>query len=210
MRVGVIDYGAGNLGSVVRALEEMRVNPVLVNRPVDMHAMGRLILPGVGNFADCARLLSDGGWIAALQDAVLGCNKPLLGICVGMQLLADSSTESDCQDMPGLGFIPGQVQHLRSFGCTQRVPHVGWNSITRMSTDDHLLDGISDGTDFYFVHSYAFAPRDPADVLATTDYSVPVTAVLRRGNVWGTQFHPEKSSRAGFRLLKNFIKGAAC
>lgn len=212
MKVGVIDYGVGNLGSVLRALEELRVAPVLVNRAADMHATDCLILPGVGNFADCARLLDEGGWTTALRDEVLGYSRPLLGVCVGMQLLADSSTEgaADGQDTPGLGFIPGQVRHLRSFGCTQRVPHVGWNGITRTRTDDHLFDDIPDGTDFYFVHSYAFAPQDAGDVLATTDYGVPVTAAVRRGHVWGTQFHPEKSSRAGFRLLKNFIEGPTC
>ena len=212
MKVGVIDYGVGNLGSVLRALEELRVVPVLVNRTADMHATDCLILPGVGNFADCARLLDEGGWTTALRDEVQGYKRPLLGVCVGMQLLADSSTEgaTEGQDTPGLGFIPGQVRHLRSFGCALRVPHVGWNSITRTRTDDCLLAGMPDGTDFYFVHSYAFMPQDPADVLATTHYGVPVTAAVRRGNVWGTQFHPEKSSRAGFRLLKNFIEGPAC
>jgi glutamine amidotransferase len=212
MKVGVIDYGVGNLGSVLRALEELRVVPVLLNRAVDMHETDSLILPGVGNFADCARLMDDGGWSSALRDEVLGYQRPLLGVCVGMQLLADSSTEGGAADgnTPGLGFIPGQVRHLRSFGCTQRVPHVGWNGITRTRTDDHLLDGIPNGTDFYFVHSFAFAPQDSADVLATTDYDVPITAAVRRGHVWGTQFHPEKSSRAGFRLLKNFIEGPAC
>ncbi len=212
MKVGVIDYGVGNLGSVLRALEELRVAPVLVNRAADMHATDCLILPGVGNFADCARLLDAGGWTTALRDEVQGYKRPLLGVCVGMQLLADSSTEgaTDGQDTQGLGFIPGQVRHLRSFGCTQRVPHVGWNGVTRTRTDDHLFDDIPDGTDFYFVHSYAFAPLDASDVLATTDYGVPVTAAVRRGHVWGTQFHPEKSSRAGFRLLKNFIEGPTC
>jgi glutamine amidotransferase len=212
MRVGVIDYGVGNLGSVLRALEELRAAPVLVNRAADMHATDCLILPGVGNFADCARLLNEGGWTTALRDEVLGYGRPLLGVCVGMQLLADSSTEGavDRQDTPGLGFIPGQVRHLRSFGCNLRVPHVGWNGITRKRTDDHLFKGITDGTDFYFVHSYAFDPQAPADVLAITDYGVPVSAAVRRGHVWGTQFHPEKSSRAGFRLLKNFIEGPSC
>lgn len=212
MKVGVIDYGVGNLGSVLRALEALRVAPVLVNRAADMHATDGLILPGVGNFADCARLLDDGGWTSALRDEVLGYQRPLLGVCVGMQLLADSSTEGavEGQDVAGLGFIPGQVRHLRSFGCTQRVPHVGWNGITRTQTADHLFNGIPDGTDFYFVHSYAFAPQDNADVLATTDHGVPVTAAVRRGHVWGTQFHPEKSSRAGFKLLRNFIEGPAC
>ncbi len=214
MRVGVIDYGVGNLGSVVRALEELRVSPVLVDRAADLHDNDCLILPGVGNFADCARLLEAGGWKDALQDEVQGYSRPLLGVCVGMQLLADSSTEgaTEGESTPGLGFIPGQVRHLRSFGCDQRVPHVGWNGITRIGTDadDRLFSGIPDGSDFYFVHSYAFAPQELTDVLATTDYGVPVCAAVRRGRVWGTQFHPEKSSRAGFRLLRNFIQGPAC
>jgi glutamine amidotransferase len=212
MKVGVIDYGVGNLGSVVRALEELRAVPVLVGRASDMRSADCLILPGVGNFADCVRLLNDGGWTTALRDEVLGDNKSLLGVCVGMQLLADSSTEGavEGQATPGLGFIPGQVRHLRSFGCTLRVPHVGWNGITRARVDDHLLNGIHEGTDFYFVHSYAFSPRDPADVLATTDYGVKITAAVGRSHVWGTQFHPEKSSHPGFRLLKNFIDGPAC
>ena len=212
MKVGVIDYGVGNLGSVLRALEELQVAPVLLSRAIDIHAVDCLILPGVGNFADCARLLDDGGWSRALRDEVLGYQRPLLGVCVGMQLLADNSTEgaADGEGAPGLGFIPGQVRHLSSLGCTLRVPHVGWNGITRTRTDDHLLDGMPNGTDFYFVHSFAFAPQNSADVLAITDYEVPITAAVRRGHVWGTQFHPEKSSRAGLRLLKNFIEGSAC
>ena len=212
MRVGVIDYGVGNLGSVLRALEELRVAPVLVNRAVDMHATDCLILPGVGNFADCTSLLQAGGWIEALRQEVSGYGRPLLGICVGMQLLADASTEGtdDGRGTPGLGFIPGRVEHLLVLGCGLRVPHVGWNCITRSTDADHLFDGIPDGTDFYFVHSYAFVPQDPANVLATADYGVPVTAAVRRGHVWGTQFHPEKSSRAGFRLLRNFIESPKC
>lgn len=212
MKVGVIDYGVGNLGSVLRALEELRVIPVLVDRAADMHATDCLILPGVGNFADCSRLLEAGGWDTALRDEVQGYSRPLLGVCVGMQLLADSSTEGteDSHGIPGLGFIPGQVQHLRTLGCRLRIPHVGWNGISRSRRDDHLFHGIPDSTDFYFVHSYAFAPQEGADVLATTDYSVPVTAAVQRGHVWGTQFHPEKSSRAGFQLLRNFIENPSC
>jgi imidazole glycerol-phosphate synthase subunit HisH len=212
MKVGVIDYGVGNLGSVLQALEELRVAPVLVNRAADMHATDCLILPGVGNFADCARLLDVGGWTTALRDEVQGYKRPLLGVCVGMQLLADSSTEGagEGQSTPGLGFIPGQVRHLTSLGCTLRVPHVGWNSVICTRPDDRLFSGIPDGTDFYFVHSYAFTTQDSADLLAITDHGVPVTAAVRRGHVWGTQFHPEKSSRAGSRLLRNFIEGSAC
>lgn len=214
MRVGVIDYGVGNLGSVIRALDELRVTPSLVTRAVDMHAMDCLILPGVGNFADCAKLLDKGGWSDALKDEVQGSGKPLLGVCVGMQLLATCSMEGVDANAPngtaGLGLIPGRVEHLRTLGCTLRVPHVGWNSVSPITSQGGLFDGIPEGSDFYFVHSYAFVTEDPADVLATTDYGIPVIAAVRRGNVWGTQFHPEKSSRAGFRLLHNFIEGPKC
>lgn len=212
MRVGVIDYGVGNLGSVLRALEDLRVTPVLVNRPVDMHATDCLVLPGVGNFADCIKLLQAAGWVDALHQEVNGYKRPLLGICVGMQLLADASTEGadDGKVTQGLGFVSGRVEHLRVLGCELRVPHVGWNDITCRGKVDPLFGGIPDGTDFYFVHSYAFVPQDPSNVLATADYGVPVTAAVRRGHVWGTQFHPEKSSRAGFRLLRNFIESSKC
>lgn len=212
MKVGVIDYGVGNLGSVMRAVEELRVTPVLVNRAQDMHATDCLILPGVGHFSDCVQLLNAGGWTQALRDEVLGYNRPLLGVCLGMQLLADASMEgvTDAQGVPGLGLVPGRVEHLRTLGCLARAPHVGWNAIAKTPTHDHLFNGIPDGTDFYFVHSYAFLPADTNDILAFADYGVPVTAAVRRGHVWGTQFHPEKSSRAGFQLLRNFIAGPTC
>jgi glutamine amidotransferase len=213
MKVGVIDYGVGNLGSVLRALEELRVTPSLVTRALDMHAMDCLLLPGVGNFADCARMLEKGGWPSGLRDEVQGAGKPLLGVCVGMQLLASVSMEgsgADTEGTPGLGFIPGRVEHLRTLGCDLRVPHVGWNAVSPASAQGGLFDGIPSGTDFYFVHSYVFVTDEPGDVLAATDYGIPVTAAVRRGNVWGTQFHPEKSSRAGLRLLRNFIEGSPC
>lgn len=213
MKVGLLDYGVGNLGSVGRALEELHVRPVLVTRAVDMHAADCLILPGVGNFADCARMLQGGGWDAALREEVLAFGKPLLGICVGMQLLADFSTEG-AEDAPdgkvaGLGLVPGKVEHLARLGCTHRIPHVGWNSVTRHSPCS-LFAGIPDGTDFYFVHSYAFQPDNAADGIASTDYGMPVTAAVSHGKVFGTQFHPEKSSRAGYRVLANFIQSPPC
>jgi glutamine amidotransferase len=212
MKVGVVDYGVGNLGSMLRSLEELGVTPLLISKAVDLHTADCLILPGVGNFADCAHLLEAKGWTSALREEVLGNRRPLLGVCVGMQLLAEASTEGMEGDAstPGLSLIPGRVEHLRKLGCALRVPHVGWNSITSCTTGEPLLDGIPDQTDFYFVHSYAFVAAEPAHVLATTDYGVPVTAVVRNAHVWGTQFHPEKSSRAGFRLLSNFIAGPAC
>lgn len=214
MKVGVIDYGVGNLGSVLRALEELNAAPVLVNRPVDMHLNDCLILPGVGSFTDCARLLAQGGWVDPLKAEVEEFGRPLLGICVGMQLLADFGLEgaagSGTPGTAGLGFIPGQVEHPGARGCTLRLPHVGWNEIVANGARDSLFAGIPDGTDFYFTHSYTFVAKDGADVIATAAYGVPVTAAVRRGRVWGTQFHPEKSSKAGFKLLSNFLAGPEC
>jgi glutamine amidotransferase len=220
MKVGVIDYGVGNLGSVLHAVEELRVSAQLVTAPEQMAEVDKLILPGVGNFADCATLLSAGHWVEALHEEILIGKKPLLGVCLGMQLLATVGSEGSTSSggetrSAGLGLIPGHVVHLRELGCDLRVPHVGWNSIKAAGnhgTGNHrcLLDGIPDGTDFYFVHSYAFVPDEPRDIVATVDYGIEVTAVVHRGNVWGTQFHPEKSSRAGFRMLRNFIDGPLC
>ena len=214
MNVGVIDYGVGNLGSVMRAVQELGVAPTLVTRASDMSAMGCLILPGVGSFSESAKLLRKGGWTNALTDEVRASGKPLLGICLGMQLLATRSSEGADASAPegtiGLNLLPGRVEHLRKLACGLRVPHIGWNSVSPCRTKGGLFDGIPAGTDFYFVHSYAFVTEDPADVIATTDYGISVTAAVRRGNVWGTQFHPEKSSRAGFQLLRNFIEGPTC
>jgi glutamine amidotransferase len=211
VKVGVLDYGVGNLGSVLRALEELRVRPLLIDRAIDARQADALILPGVGGFAECKQILDKGGWSEAIREEVLVYKKPLLGICLGMQLLADIGDEGASSGQPsaGLGLIPGRVVSLQSLGCSVRIPHVGWNSISKRG-DTPLFDGIPDGTDFYFVHSYTFVPEFRSDIIAVTDYESDITAAVARGNIWGTQFHPEKSSRAGFRLLKNFILRCPC
>jgi imidazole glycerol-phosphate synthase subunit HisH len=213
MKVGIIDYGVGNLGSVYRALEELRASPTIIDRAIDIHQADALILPGVGNFSECADLLRKGGWMDALKlEAERG--RPLLGICLGMQLLATSSSEgSDDMTMycdNGLNLVPGRVERISRLGCELRVPHVGWNSVAPSETHGGMFAGIPGGTDFYFVHSYAFVVDDPKDVAATTDYGISITAAVQKQNVWGTQFHPEKSSRAGFAVLKNFLERPAC
>ncbi len=212
MKVGVIDYGVGNLGSVMRSLEELGVSPALISSPDDLSQMDRIILPGVGAFADCAEALVAGGWPEALTQAVQVQGRPLLGICVGMQLLANGSTECAIPGgtVPGLGFIPGRVENIGSLGCKSRIPHVGWNEVTAEPAGAALFAEIPDGTDFYFVHSYAFVPDEPDHVAATVSYDVQLTAAVCDGHIWGTQFHPEKSSRAGFRILKNFIGSPLC
>ena len=130
-----------------------------------------------------------------------------------MQLLADFGYEGILNDnespTPGLGLIKGNVIKLKSIGCNERIPHMGWNSIKKVS-NSRLLKDIPDGTDFYFVHSYGFVPDDKIDIVATSYYSISITAVIGRDNIWGTQFHPEKSSKAGFNVLKNFISLASC
>ena len=213
--VGVVDYGVGNLGSVLRALESVGAQPRLLHAPGQLTTVDRVVLPGVGSFTDCKRRLDHAGWTVALQAQAGGRNQPLLGICVGMQLLASHGTEGadDALGTPGLGLVPGRVQALASLGCTARLPHVGWNGVRAVrpsAASTSLLAQVPDDADFYFVHSYAFVPDDPQHLLATTDYGLPVTAAVQRGTVLGTQFHPEKSGRAGFQVLRNFLQVGAC
>ncbi|MFZ4559426.1 MAG: imidazole glycerol phosphate synthase subunit HisH [Saprospiraceae bacterium] len=213
MKVGIIDYGAGNLGSIARALEQLRVSPILVDRAIHLHGTDALILPGVGNFTDCMQILLKGGWVNAIKDEVNGYNKPLLGICLGMQLLADFGVEGAIDPSvgtAGLGLVPGRVVSLADEGCSLRVPHVGWNSITNLNSKSGLFHSIAEGTDFYFVHSYVFVPDQQQSVLAQAEYDIPFAASVSVGRVWGTQFHPEKSSRAGMQLLHNFFYNQQC
>ena len=207
MKVAVIDYGLGNLGSVRRAIAELGAEPTLAERSGELREADRIILPGVGSFADGMALLHDRGWVAPLREEASK-GTPVLGICLGMQLLASRGTEGG--DTEGLDLIPGNVVRLETLGCQLRVPHVGWNAVAVHDASCDILRGIPGGTDFYFVHSYVFKPQDERDVLATTSYGVPVTAAVGRKNVMGTQFHPEKSSRAGFRVLRNFLDASAC
>lgn len=211
MKVAILNYGIGNLGSVVRAIEELGFEPVVAAHPEEMQAADRLILPGVGNFSHCKKLLDRDGWTAAVIEQVAICGKPLLGICLGMQLLAEWGSEGAeaGEKTRGLGLIPGEVTSLTTMGCKARIPHVGWNDIN-VTKASPLLRNISSGTDFYFVHGFAFNAMHEEDVIATTEHDCRITAVVSRNNVSGTQFHPEKSSRAGLTVLKNFIESAQC
>jgi glutamine amidotransferase len=214
MKVGIVDYGVGNLGSVARALEELGTTPLLLDKASHAKQADKFILPGVGNFSECAERLEKQGWTSALGDEIISKEKQILGICLGMQLLASESTEGtefiDAPPIRGLNFIPGQVKNLRDLGCKQRIPHMGWNSINIEISNHQMFDGIPSHTDFYFVHSYAFVPDNLLNVVATVNYGLPVTSAIHSRNIWGTQFHPEKSSRAGFKLLRNFIDFQLC
>lgn len=201
MNVLVINYGMGNLASVRRAFEECGATVLVSENPDDLEGMDRIVLPGVGAFPDGMAQLIVAGWPAKLRAALQNPEVRLLGICLGMQLLADRGFEG--RETPGLGLIPGTVTKLQA-PRAERIPHVGWNEI-RAAHSASLLDEIPDGTDFYFVHSYHFQPKEPEDILARTPYCGDFASIVGRSNVAGTQFHPEKSSKQGFQLIRNFL-----
>lgn len=197
----------GNLSSVRRALEELGVEPFVAEHPLALFDANRLVLPGVGAFSEGMARLQQGGWIDAIHRLVTVERKPLLGICLGMQMLAGTGEEGG--DVPGLGFIDGRVRRLDLLGCNLRVPHVGWNDVSCKATDP-LFAHIPQDSDFYFVHSYAIEMENSAQVIGSTHYDTNVVAAVRVGHVVGTQFHPEKSSRVGRQLLQNFLDLVAC
>jgi glutamine amidotransferase len=201
-QVAVIDYGMGNLGSVRRSLEECGARVDVIRDPARLAAAGRLVLPGVGAFADGMKRLNEGGWVQEIRRKVQG-GTPLLGICLGMQLLADQGEEGGLT--PGLGFVAGKTIRLVADAPQTRIPHVGWNEVNA-ARPSGLFDGIRSGTDFYFVHSYHFVPDSRESVLATTPFCGGFVSAVAKGSVAGVQFHPEKSSKAGLQLLKNFLK----
>lgn len=212
MDIGIIDYGVGNIGSIERALEELDVSGKFLTSPDQITSVEKLILPGVGSYTECMTRLHSGGWVDSLHRNVRDRKMPLLGICVGMQLLSDSGVEgaADASGTPGLGLVPGRVLKMHVADQNLRLPHVGWNEVFGRPAGEALFSGIPDGSDFYFVHSYAFNADNPDHVAGVSIYGSEFVVAVCNGNVWGTQFHPEKSSRAGFAVLNNFARAAQC
>lgn len=218
--IAVIDYGAGNLRNVCKALEHVGATLTLTDDRRELERADKLVLPGVGAFADCQHGLKARGLFEPLRALALA-GKPLLGICVGMQLLFEVGEEMG--EWEGLGLIPGRVvrfQFSQSVHATSsaeplsqcsmlnaqfKVPHIGWNQLWPKQPNHPLLAGVRAGDYAYFVHSYHPRVADPADVLAVTDYGYEFPSVVARGNVWGIQFHPEKSQDVGLRMLRNFV-----
>jgi glutamine amidotransferase len=209
MAVVVVDYGAGNLKSCAKALAaaargsgaEIRVSA----DPNAVRQAERIVLPGVGAFADCKRgLQAHRGLVEALNDAVVHRGTPFLGICVGMQLMATTGIEYG--EHAGLDWIRGKVVRLTPSDATLKIPQIGWNDLQTPTNPHPVLNGLNGGSDVYFVHSYHFVAERDADVLARADYGGPVTAAIGRDNMVGVQFHPEKSQAAGLKLLANFLQ----
>ncbi len=201
LMVTIIDYGMGNVGSVRNALETLGAEVVISNAPADIEHASHLILPGVGNFKDGMARLTDSGVLPSLTEAVLTRKTPFLGICLGMQMLAERGDESGGAE--GLGWIPGVVQRLVVDERLYRMPHVGWNDVTAKA-NSILLAGVKRPI-FYFVHSYQFVPKDNAVIAATCEYDEIFTAAIENGTIFGVQFHPEKSQKEGLHVLQNFL-----
>ena len=195
----IIDYGMGNLRSVEKALEAVGGRPVITSDPNTIRKAERLVLPGVGAFGDAMENLMRSGTDKVIREAVES-GKPLLGLCLGLQLLFSESEEFGSHQ--GLNLIPGNVRRFNEPGL--RVPHVGWNQIEGIRPDP-LLVNIPEGSYFYFVHSFFVEPADPEHVLRCTSYGHRFCSIASRGKVWGAQFHPEKSQDVGKRLLRNFL-----
>lgn len=204
-RIAVVDYGMGNLFSVCRALSRVGAKPDVVSRPDGLAAYDKLVLPGVGAFGEAVAELKNRGLLKAVYDfAVSG--KPFLGICLGMQLLMDKSEES--KGVAGLGIVPGEV---RRFSVRLKCPHMGWNRILirgvpQAARREGIFRGLRDDMFVYFCHSYFVRPKSRAAVIGETDYGAKFASVIRQGNVYGMQFHPEKSQSVGLKLLKNFVR----
>jgi glutamine amidotransferase len=205
----LVDYESGNLHSAEKAFQRMALEAgggeVLVTaRPEDVARADRIVLPGDGAFPACRRALGErGGLSEAMTEAVRVKGRPFLGICVGMQMLATRGLEYE--PTAGLDWIGGEVERIAPADARLKVPHMGWNDLV-IDRPHPVLAGIATGDHAYFVHSYQFRVTDPADLLAHVDYGGPVTAIVGAGNVIGTQFHPEKSQRAGLRLIANFLR----
>ena len=199
--LGLVDYGRGNLRSVQRAIEHAGADCIHVCKPADAVGCDALVVPGVGSFGDCARQLREAGLWDFLKKWIAD-DRPYLGICLGYQLLFESSEESP--GVEGLGALRGKVVHFpRESGL--KIPHMGWNQLRINVATDRLMKGFGENPDFYFVHSYYPVPEDPSVITSTCNYGVEFAASVTKGNLSAVQFHPEKSQSLGLAMLRNFI-----
>lgn len=200
----IVDYGMGNLYSVKNMLKYLGYDSDVTGEISRIEAADKLILPGVGNFGKAMDVIRQSGLVEVLNRKVLEEKTPILGICLGMQLLLEYSEEGDCN---GFGWIPGEVKKFDFPEHPElKIPHMGWDYIEKQKKS-HLFSDLTDGERYYFVHSYYVKCRNSADVAATTEYGIRFDSVIQRNNIMGTQFHPEKSHRFGMEILGNFAKG---
>jgi len=195
--IGIVDYGAGNLNSVRKAFHYLDKKTRIIQYPKDVDGIRKIVLPGVGSFGAAKKKIRNSGIFPILEEW-LESNRPFLGICLGLQLLFDSSKEAP--GVPGFGIFQGKCRKLEG----KKVPHIGWNSVS-VQKKDPVFEGIPDREFFYFVHSYHALPEDDEIILGRTDYGIEFSSAVRRENIYAVQFHPEKSGKAGLLFLKNWV-----
>lgn len=202
--IAIIEYGSGNTAAIANILKQLKVSHCITGNHTEIERADRYILPGVGAFDATMAHLAASGTIDVLNEQVIGRGKKVMGICVGMQVFADSSEEGE---LPGLGWIPGRVRRINADNLTSgpRLPHMGWNSISVQGAPK-LFEGVDIDRGFYFLHSYYFDVADSADVIATVDYGGRFPCAVAKGNVIGTQFHAEKGHASGVAVFRNFAK----
>ena len=205
--IGIIDYNAGNITSVERALKSLNIDYILSKNPVDLKNCEKLLFPGVGDAAYAMKQLRETGFDSFIRDWAKA-GKPLFGICLGSQIIFEKSEEGDVEC---LGLIKGTIKHFYTIKPELekeelKVPHMGWNNLNRKNGSSPLLEGIPESADFYFVHSYVICPDDKNVIKATADYGIEVPSLIQQGNIFASQFHPEKSGEYGLRMLKNFCE----
>ncbi len=201
MKIAIIDYGMGNIHSVAKALELFGAKTSITNKESDIGSCAKIVLPGVGAFDDAMMELEKQGLVAVIKEQIKN-KKPFLGICLGLQLLLEESQEA--KEKKGLGVLEGKVIKF-SVKTGQKIPHMGWNDLKVMSSGWPLLSGLASGSQVYFCHSYYPVPADKSVIAATTDYGLEFPSVLWKDNLYGVQFHPEKSQALGKKIIKNFV-----
>jgi glutamine amidotransferase len=201
--VAIIDYGTGNLHSVVRCVERLGGKATVTSDPKEIRSCEKIIFPGVGHFEHAMSHLHQSGLVDELNNAVLIKEKPVLGICLGMALLGHESEEGNGG---GLGWVSAECVKFRTKNKLKyKVPHIGWNGV-RLNRSNPLFNGIPDSSEFYFLHGYYFKPKDHTNTVAETNYEITFSSVIQKGNIFGVQFHPEKSRDVGSRLVANFLE----
>ena len=206
MNVTIVDYNSGNISSVINSFKEVAKDKVNIEVTSDLHKIkssDKVVLPGQGSFKSCVNALNNiNGLVDTLNEFTISNKKPLLGICVGLQMFADIGYEET--ETKGLGWIPGNVSKIDNQNGMYKLPHIGWNQINILK-DSKIFQNIENNSHMYFVHSYEFIPNDKNVISATTDYSTNIVCSVEKDNLFGTQFHPEKSDKIGLQIIKNFI-----
>ena len=202
IKVAIINYGIGNIRSLFNSLKRIEISAEIIRDPELIYKFDKIFLPGVGSYSDAINIINKTGWAKSIKKISLDNNKSLFGICIGMQILSSWGYEHGKSN--GLGIIKGEVMRLDKNGCNLKLPHIGWNNI-KILNKNLLTEKLSGDSNFYFVNSYSFKTENPEEIVATTTYGIEFPSIVNKGNIFGTQFHPEKSSKAGIQILKNFI-----